>query len=121
MEKEIWDLRLGPAIWDRIRSQFPEEIVVDENKRELQNFLLTKIFKLPARQFLVFMKEVISGSEQGKRLMSQMLDAINQMFNDIDYEEAMSQFDDDLDQISDNTDDNELDDFLGSLGITRPD
>jgi hypothetical protein len=121
MEKEIWDLRLGPAIWDRIRSQFPEEIVVDENKRGFQNFLLTKIFKLPARQFLVFMKEVISGSEQGKRLMEQMLDAINQMFSDIDYENAMSQFDDDLDQISDNTDDDELDDFLGSLGITRPD
>lgn len=121
MEKEIWDLRLGPAIWDRIRSQFPEEIVVDENKRELQNFLLTKIFKLPARQFLVFMKEVISGSEQGKRLMQQMLDAINQMFSNIDYENAMNQFDDDLDQISDDTDDDELNDFLGSLGITRPD
>jgi len=25
MEKEIWDLRLGPAIWDRIRSQIPED------------------------------------------------------------------------------------------------
>lgn len=120
MEKEIWDLRLGPAIWDRIRSQFPEEIVVDENQRELQNFLLTKIFKLPARQFLVFMKEVISGSEQGKTLMSQMLEAINQMFNNVDYENAMSQFEDSLDGISDSTDDNELDDFLGSLGITRP-
>lgn len=121
MEKEIWDLRLGPAIWDRIRTQFPEEILVDENKRELQNFLLTKIFKLPARQFLVFMKEVISGSEQGKRLMNQMLESINQMFNDIEYEQAMSQFEDDLDELSDNTDDDELDDFLGSLGITRPD
>lgn len=119
-EKETWDLRLGPAIWDRIRKQFPEEILVDENKRELQNFLLTKIFKLPARQFLVFMKEVISGSEQGKRLMSQMMDSINQMFSDIDYENSMNQFESDLDQISDNTDDNELDDFLGSLGITRP-
>lgn len=120
MEKEIWDLRLGPAIWDRIRAQFPEEIMVDENKRELQNFLLTKIFKLPARQFLVFMKEVVSGSEQGKRLMEQMLASINQMFNDIEYEQAMSQFEDDLDELSDNTDDDELDDFLGSLGISRP-
>jgi len=120
MEKEIWDLRLGPAIWDRIRTQFPEEIMVDENKRELQNFLLTKIFKLPARQFLVFMKEVISGSEQGKRLMGQMLESINQMFNDLEYEQAMSQFEDDLDELSDNTDDDELDDFLGSLGISRP-
>jgi hypothetical protein len=94
--------------------------MVDENKRELQNFLLTKIFKLPARQFLVFMKEVVSGSEQGKRLMVQMLESINQMFNDIEYEQAMSQFEDDLDELSDNTDDDELDDFLGSLGISRP-
>ena len=37
-EKEIWDLRLGPSIWDRVRSQFPEEILIDENQKELQNY-----------------------------------------------------------------------------------
>jgi hypothetical protein len=32
----------------------------------------------------------------------------------------MRKFDDELDSISDDTDDDDLDDFLGSMGISRP-
>ncbi len=121
LEKEIWDLRLGPSIWDRIRTQFPEEILVDENKFELQNYLLQSIFQLPAKQFLVFMKEVLSGSENGKRLMGELLKGIDEMFKDQDYQDAISQFQDDLDEITDNTDDDDLSDLLGSMGIKLSD
>jgi len=121
LEKEIWDLRLGPAIWDRIRNQFPEEILVDENKFELQNYLMQSIFQLPAKQFLVFMKEVISGSENGKRLMGELLRGIDEMFKDQNYQEALSMFQDDLDDVTDNTDDDDLGDFLGGLGIRLSD
>lgn len=120
IDKEIWDLRLGPAIWDRIRAQFPEDILTDENKVNLQLVLFQHIVSKPARQFLVFMKEVVSGSQKGKELISELMDGINQMINDYDYEETMSQFDSDLEETSDNTDDDDLDDFLGSLGIRRP-
>ena len=121
LEKEMWDLRLGPAIWDKIRRQFPEEILLDENKFELQNYLIVSIFKLPAREFLVFMKEVISGSETGKRFMGELLQGIDQMFKDQDYQDAISQFRDDLEDVSDNTDDDDLGDFLGGLGIRLSD
>jgi hypothetical protein len=121
LEKEVWDLRLGPAIWDRIRAQFPEEILIDENKFELQNYLIVSIFKLPAREFLVFMKEVLSGSESGKRLMGELLRGVDEMFRDQEYQDAISQFHDDLDDISSNTDDDDLEDFLGGLGISLSD
>ena len=52
MEYEIWDLRLGPAIWRRLSSSFPEDALEDHN-RELQNYIVTEIFKLPAKKFLV--------------------------------------------------------------------
>jgi hypothetical protein len=117
LEKEIWDLRLGPSIWDRVRNQFPEDILNDENKVELQNYLLTSIFKLPAKPFLVFMKEVLSGSENGKRLMNELMNGIDQMFKDQDYQDAIDSFNDDLNDVTDNTDDDDLEDFLGSLGI----
>ncbi len=117
LEKEMWDLRLGPAIWDRVRSQFPEEIVLDENKVELQNYLLTEIFKLPAKKFLVFMKEVLSGSDKGKRMMNELMDGINKMFNDQDYEDSISMFRDDLDNVTDETESEDINDFLKSLGI----
>jgi hypothetical protein len=120
LEKEMWDLRLGPAIWDRIRAQYPEDVLTDENKSELQNYLLVEIFKLPARKFLILMKEVISGSESGKRLIQEIVDGIVLMLNDQDYQEAINIFNDDLDSVEDNTEEDDLDDFLGSLGIRRP-
>lgn len=120
LEKEMWDLRLGPPIWDRIRNQFPERVLNDENKRELQNYILVNLFKLPAKEFLVFMKEVISGSESGKRLMDEFVTGVEQMLNNEEYESAVEQFKDDLDNESDNTDDDDLYGFLDGLGIDRP-
>lgn len=120
LDKESWDLRLGPAIWDRIRSQFPERIVNDEDKLKLQNFLLMNIFKLEAREFLILMKEVVSKSENGRRLLDELVSSIEQMLNNEDYEDAMYEFTNDLDVISDETDDDDLYGFLGDLGIDRP-
>jgi hypothetical protein len=121
LEKEMWDLRLGPAIWDRVRSQFPEDVLTDENKVELQNYLLVEIFKLPAKKFLVFMKEVLSGSDKGKRMMNELMDGINKMFNDQDYENSVAMFRDDLEDTSNQTSDDDLKDFLGNLGVRLSD
>ena len=67
------------------------------------------------------MKEVLSGSDSGKRLMRELSDAINQMLNDYDYNEAIDKFDDDLNDISNGTDDDDLDDLLSGLGIHKSD
>ena len=121
LEKEVWDLRLGPAIWDRIRRQFPEDILIDENRVHLQNYLLVTIFRLPAKEFLVFMKEVLSGSVTGTRFMTELLEGVDQMFRDQDYQDAMAQFNDDIEEVADNTDEDDLNDFLNDLGITLSD
>ena len=65
------------------------------------------------------MKELLSGSSTGKRLMAELSQGINQMLNDYDYEEAMNQFDEDLNTTAENEDEDDLDDFLSSLGIGR--
>lgn len=118
LEKEMWDLRLGPAIWDRIRSQFPEDILTDEDKVELQNYLLVEIFKLPAKKFLVLMKEVLSQSDRGKQLLNNLMSSINRMLNDEEYEDSTMEFRDELDDITNDTDEDSLNDFLGNLGIS---
>jgi hypothetical protein len=81
LHKEMWDLRLGPSMWDRIRSQFPEEILVDETLVEHQNYLITEIFKLPAKTFLIFIKEVLTGSEKGKKYMSKLMKNVYENVN----------------------------------------
>jgi hypothetical protein len=117
LEKELWDLRLGPAIWDRFRSKFPDEIFTDENKIHLQNYLISAIFKLPARKFLVFMREVLGNTNKGEELMNELMDGINQAFQDNEYDEAMQQFDMDLDDANETTTDDDMMDFLKDLGI----
>lgn len=112
LEKEMWDLRLGPAIWDRIRQQMPEDIVTDEDKVELQNYLLMAVFELPAKKFLVLCKEVISGSESGKRLLSELTDNIVRTMNDVEIDGT---FDEDLDNLTDETEDNDINDFLKNI------
>jgi len=102
---------------DRIRSQIPEDVLTDENKKNIQLMLFSHIVKKPAKEFLVFMKEVISGSENGRNLMKIIVDSIEAEIRNYDYEESMSEFDDKLTDISDETDDDDLKDFLGGLGI----
>lgn len=120
LEKEMWDLRLGPAIWNRVRSQFPEETLIEEDKYRLQLILFAHIIQKPAKEFLVLMREVLSNTQQGKRLLSILYQAIQEEIQDFDYTETMNTFDNELNDISDETDDDDLDDFLGSLGISRP-
>jgi hypothetical protein len=116
LEKEMWTLLLGPAIWDRIRGQFPDEVIL-ENGKQLQNYMLMHIFQLPAKQFLVLMKEVVSNSENGKRLMTDLMASIQQMFNQQDYEESLNQFNDELETMSDETEPDDLKDFLKGFNI----
>lgn len=122
LEKEIWDLRLGPVIWAKLREKFPEEILVNEEKFRLQLILFSHIVRKPAKEFLTFMKEVLSDTDNGKNLIILLFRAIEEQINDYDYSETMEKFDQDLKDISDNTDDQSLDDFYKSLdGIRRPD
>ena len=114
---EVWDLRFGSEVWKRVRTSFPEEILIDENQFYLQNYLLSEIFSLPAKKFLVLMKEVMSGSNEGKRLMNNMLESIRQGFQDEDYTENMIDFNQELDELTDNTTDDELNDLLRNLNI----
>jgi hypothetical protein len=117
LEKEAWDLRLGPAIWDRIRAAFPEHILTDEDKRHIQLILFQHIVEKPAKEFLTMMKEVVSGSDRGKRLLATLVEIIEAELSDYDASEIMARFDDDLEMLADDTDNEELGDFLGSLGI----
>lgn len=121
MEYEIWDLRLGPAIWRRLNDSFPADLLEDHN-RELQNYILTEIFRLPAKRFLVLMKEVMGETDRGKRLVELIYDGIIKMFNDEDYEEAIQRYQNELTDVSDNTNEDqllkELNDIFGEKGYT---
>ena len=109
---EIWDLRLGPVIWEKFLEVYPDELFEDD-MREIQNYLFSRFSALSTEQFFELAKEILSGSEEGKKAVRAMVDEIIQEIKDEEYEESMSQFRDD-------DDDFDLDDFLDGLGIGGP-
>jgi hypothetical protein len=121
LEKEMWDLRLGPSIWSIIYSQMPEEIVVVENQKKIQRFFLRNFFSIPNRKMLVMAKEILSKTENGRQLIQDMVDMIKSELNNQDYQEAMQRFNSQLDDISDETSGDDLNDFLNQFGISVPD
>lgn len=118
LQKEIWDLRLGPAIWDILSDSFPEGVTTDDDKRGMQLIFFQTIVSKPAKQFLIFMREVLSNSESGRRLMGMLSDIINSEINDYDYKLAMQKFNDELEEKANEVDTKDFDlGFLGDYGI----
>jgi hypothetical protein len=85
---EVWDLRLGPVIWEKFREAYPPELFTSQDRRRLQNYFYFKFVNLPAEQFIDLAKKILSGSEEGKRIVQQMVDEIVKELKDEDYEEA---------------------------------
>lgn len=117
--KENWDLRIGPAIWDRVMRSFPESIRSDENQFEMQNYLYVELIKLEPKQFFTFMREIMLKSERSLVLMDDLLEAIYKMWED-DTEGAQAEtaeFHQELEQASNEISDEDMNSFLQSLGI----
>ena len=83
-----------------------------------------EIFSLPAKKMLVLLKEVVGQTPVGDRLLNELIEAIKENMNQynqdmVSYEanEALGIFNDDLDEVADETDEDELKNMLGNLGI----
>lgn len=111
--KEIWDLRLGPIIWDRLYNIFPEESLMDN--KELQLYILQAIFKLPAKNFFTFFKHVLSQSTEGQNMLNKMVDGIKKMLNDEDYTEEVEELQTDIQKSTDEMTEDELNKFLDDI------
>jgi len=111
LPSEIWDLRLGPIIWEKFRSSYPDRLN-QEDMVHIQNYLFSRFSQLDAEEFFRVAKEIMRGSAMGKSILGNMVDQIIQDLQNEDYEE------DQYNREKDDDDDDGLGGFLGSLGIT---
>jgi hypothetical protein len=109
---EVWDLRLGPVIWDKFKASYPDKIYEDD-MREIQNYLFSRFSALSTDEFFEVAKLIISGAPEGKQIVEKMVDEIISELKQQDYDDAMSQYSND-----DDDDDVDLDDLFGDLGIS---
>ena len=110
---EIWDLRLGPVIWEKFMDSYPEKLY-DDDLREIQNYLFSRFSSLTTDEFFDVAKMIMSGSDDGKKVVAKMVDEIIEELKSQEYEDAISQYDDD----DDDDDDDDLAGLLDGLGIS---
>jgi len=116
LSNEIWDLRLGPVLWEKFTNAYPEKLF-DEDKRWIQNYLFARFSALSAEEFFKLSKAILRGDAKATQVLNRMVTEI------VDHLKEVNDVDDfSSDTDSDDFDDDDLDgldDFLGSLGIDR--
>ena len=121
LSNEPMQLRIGPEIVEKFRHAMPDEMF-DESNKGLINWFQILLYQIPAQEFLEIIGNAISEDESKvkkatARFREVMREAQEMKSEFEDYKEEKgieSDDDDDFDE------DDGLDDFFGSLGISRP-
>lgn len=122
LPNEIWDLRLGPVIWEKFSQAYPSE-VFEEDKKHIQHYLFARFSALDTKQFFEVAKQILSGNPKGEKFLKDMVDDIVSDLNKRDLDNSLGGYEDDDygdDDYGDDDDDDGLDDLLSGLGISRP-
>ena len=107
---EIWDLRLGPVIWEKFMASYPEDLFEDD-MREIQNYLFSRFSALSTEEFFEVAREILGETEKGQAIVKRMVDEIVEELRQYDLEDALGGSEED------DEDNDEFRDFLGDLGI----
>ena len=120
LANEIWDLRLGPVLWEKFLTAYPERLF-EEDKKFIQSYLFARFSALSADEFFKLAKMILRGDAKATSILDRMVTEIVNHLNEVHDEddEDSSNYGDEDDDI-DPDDLSDLDDFLGSLGISRP-
>lgn len=117
LSNEPMQLRIGPEIVEKIRFALPDEIFEPENKG-LINWFHISLYQIPAQEFLEIIGNAISNDDSKVKKATRRFDEIMKEANDLKSEFENYKEDEGIDP--DDEDEDDLDDFLGSLGISRP-
>ena len=119
LANEIWDLRLGPVLWEKFLTAYPERLF-EEDKKFIQSYLFARFSALSADEFFKLAKMILRGDAKATSILDRMVTEIVNHLNEVhsDDDEETSGYGDEDDDI-DPDDLSDLDDFLGSLGIDR--
>lgn len=118
LANEPMQLRIGPEIVEKIRYSLPDEMFEEDNKG-LINWFHILLYQIPAKEFLEIIGDAISEDKTKNRKATTKFEEIMKEAQKLKSEFEDYKEENDID--SDDEDDDEgLDDFLGSLGISRP-
>ena len=120
LSNEIWDLRIGPILWEKFLAAYPEELF-EEDKKFIQNYLFARFSALSSDEFFKLAKMILRGDAKATSILDRMVKEIVAHLNEVHSDDDEDyDTDEDGDTMGPDDDDlSDLDDFLGSLGIDR--
>lgn len=118
LANEVWDLRLGPVLWEKFLTAYPERLF-EEDKKFIQSYLFARFSALSADEFFKLAKMILRGDAKATSILDRMVTEIVNHLNDVHDDEDSSDYDTEDDDEDGPDDLSDLDDFLGSLGIDR--
>jgi hypothetical protein len=120
LSNEPMQLRVGPGVQEKLRMAMPDEIFKPENKG-LINWFEIELFKIEPTEFLGIMADVIDKDERKNKRATARFEEIMKEAQRLkeEYEEYKKQQGSSSE--SDDLSDDDLDDFLSSMGISRGD
>jgi hypothetical protein len=99
---EPWDMRLGPAIWERFTD------AIDPDDFHLKHHVYSELVALPAREFHTQMKEIMAGTKEGKKIIKNIVERVKEELKNDEYQQALDEFGFE----SDENDETDIEDFL---------
>ena len=121
LSNEPMQLRIGPEIVEKLRNALPDSMF-DESNKGLINWFHILLYQIPAQEFLEIVGNAIAEDDSKvKKATSRFEEIMKEAISMKDEFENYKEENVDSDEDDDDEDDDEgLDDFLGSLGISRP-
>ena len=85
---EVWDLRLGPVIWEKFRESYPSKLS-DDDMIEIQNYLFSEFARMEAKDMFRLTKEILSSTPEGQKEMNDLVNGIVKELSDQNYEDSI--------------------------------
>lgn len=119
LANEPMQLRIGPEIVEKIRFSLPDEMF-DESNKGLINWFHILLYQIDAKEFLEIIGDAISDDKSKNKKATARFEEIMKEAQNMKSEFENYKEENDIDSEDEGDDDEGLDDFLGSLGISRP-
>lgn len=85
LEAESWDMRIGPALWDRFTN------AIDSEDFNLKHHIYSEIAALPVDEFNTKMREIMANTTEGKQIISDLVLEIKKDLDEDEFNDAMTE------------------------------
>jgi len=82
---EPWDMRMGPALWDRFTD------CIDADDFHLKHQLYMELASKPVNEFNGCMREIMAGTNKGKKIVKEIMGTIKRELQEEEFNNAMNE------------------------------